>query len=195
MNIQAIKRACLARMTAVLLTAPDGKQWITSGQSVYPVEGLRLDLDGLEALFDLTEKKRANLYMREGTSDDARLDATDREGDEPAKEAGKLVYLDELFIALETGRGIVYIPEGPIKHVKDDKRFYVVRWHDSGPLVAVFQGLFVEALCVPLGNGDAESINRSATRMGAPRYVWPDRNAEAAVAERAAEAMMKRIEE
>lgn len=191
MNIQAIRKACVAQMLAMLLTAPNGSQWITNGQSVYHVEGLRLDLDGLDALFDLPEKKRLQMAMREGTSDDARLYQMDREGDEPAKPVGKLVYMDELVIALETSQGIVYIPESPIHHVKEDKRDYVVRWSENGPLVAVFKGLFVEALCVPLGNSYAESVSKLAASMGTAWYAWPDKAAEAAAAEAVAEEMMK----
>lgn len=187
MNLNAIKKACVARRRAMIMNAPDGGQWISSGQCCYPVEGMRMSLEALEALFNLSEKQRENMAFLCGPADDPRLCATEADGEEWAREAGKLVFMDAVFIALATPRGVMYIPNDPIKHIRDDYRRYAVRWRGGEPMVAVYGNLFVEALCLPLGNAEAAAANRTAAEMAGARYTWPENGTGGA--EEAAEAM------
>lgn len=188
MNIQAIKRNCLARRVALLLTNPSGAQLVFNGQTAYPVEGLRLDAEGLEALFNLSVKQRDNMLIAEKPNDDGRFSTLRGSmGEEEVREIGRIVYYDSIYIALASWKGMLYIPLDPIRHIKEDYRAFAVRWKDGAPVVVVYGNLFVEAVCVPLGNRDAEKIQEIAGRMAAPGYRWPDEERDAADAEAEAE--------
>ena len=194
MNLQAIKRNCVARRIAKILDTPSGEQWVTNGQSAWLIEGLRLDVDAMEALFNLTEKKRADMIMGETENDDGRFYSGALPGDEQAIEVGRIVYLDEIYIALTSSGGMLYVPIEPIKHIREDYRSFAVRWMEETPLVAVYDGMFVGAMCVPLGTWDAAKLNSIAGQIAAPHYRWPDSKDHAARAEADAEKMMKDME-
>ena len=190
MNLNAIKRNCVARRVAKILDAPCGEQWVTNGQSAWLVEGLRLDADALEALFDLPEKKRADMVTGEMKTEDERFYSGALSDDETAREVGRIVYLDEIYIALTSSGGTLYVPIEPIRHIREEYRTFAVRWLDDTPMVAVYQGMFVTALCVPLGTWDAAKLNSIAGEIAAPHYRWPEKkDAATERAEAAAEAM------
>lgn len=192
-NIQAIKRNCVARRIVKIYDAPSGEQWVTNGQTAWLIEGLRLDEDALEALFNLPEKKRADMCVVEAKSDDIRLYSEELSTDEQAREVGRIVYLDEIYIALTSSGGMLYVPIDPIKHIREDYRSFAVRWKDDTPLVAVYEGMFISALCVPLGTRDAAKLNSIAGEIAAPHYRWPDKMDDAARAEVEAEKLAGRM--
>lgn len=115
MNINAIKRNCKAKQMAVILDSLSGSQWITNGVSAYLVEGLRLDVEAVQKLFDLTDKQIAKMDMVERPISDPRFCDTPCEGEEETREAGAVLFRDEIYIGLPSSAGMLYIPYSPIR--------------------------------------------------------------------------------
>lgn len=193
MNITAIKRHCVARRRAVILDTIRGEQWITNGVTAWVVEGLRLNEEAVEALFDLSEKQRRNMIIVQKPTADLRYTAQNTPGEESTDEAGRMEYMGETFIALPSSPGMLFIPETEIKHIKEDSRFYAVRWGENGQYVAVYNGFFCEALVMPLDNRSAEEMQKMAMKMAAPVYRWNEVSDAAADAEAAAEALIGKM--
>lgn len=192
MNIQHIKRECVSRRTAIIQNVVGGGQWISDGIAAWPVEGIRVDAEGLSALFNLTEKQKAKIQMRESVVTDPRYSLFRKDGEEGSDELGAILCGGEIIIALKSVRGNLFIPYSSVKHIKDENRFYGVRWDGNRPLVAVYRGFKAEAIVVPLSNGWSDLLQHRAERMAAQRYEWPDKAAEA---EAAAEAMLAHAED
>lgn len=165
MNIQAIKRNCVARGTARIIETVYRTQWISDGNSGWPVYGIKLTAEGLMELFNLSNKQRAEIGFYESVSPDERFTRDKMPMEEMTKEAAVLMLYGQLVVALYSHAGMVFIPYEPIRHIKEDYRRYAIRWKDGRPLVAVYQGMFCEALVVPCGNGDAEAARKIAEDM------------------------------
>lgn len=174
MNIAAIKRNCKARETARIYNIVHGGQWISNGQSAFLVEGLTIpDADALAALFDLGLKQIETWYMGESAGLDPRFRREPVPGEEQVKVAGAQVWGDEVYLAMPTSRGLLWVPFEPVRHIKEDARGYAVRWSESGrPLVAVYNGLLCQVLILPLKEPSA--LQRHARAMAAPLYKWDD---------------------
>lgn len=177
---------------AVIQNAVGAGQWISDNISAWPVEGIRLDVDGLKALFNLTKKQETKIQMREAVVADPRYARYMMEDEEQSDELGAMMIGGELFLALKSARGNLFIPYSSVKHIKDENRFYGVRWGYGRPLVAAYNGLTCAALVLPLSNDWGDLLQHRAERMAAPRFVWPD---EADEAEAAAEAMLAHAED
>jgi hypothetical protein len=65
MKLTAIKKLCVDKRTFVIINTPEGRQWLTDGSNVYPVEGVRIHSDSIPALFDLTKKQADSMQIRE----------------------------------------------------------------------------------------------------------------------------------
>ena len=200
MNINAIKRNCAARKTAVIYNAIGHRgQWISDGRNAFRVDGLKLDEDALAALFDLSDKKRLAWIMGERPVTDPRFGAVPVEGEEDTDVVGAQVFCDEVFLALPSRRGLLYIPFEPVRHIKEDKRRYAVRWANDRPLVAVYGDLTCSVLVLPVADEDALTLQRLAGKMAGDPYLREYRGmgdeADAATAEDAAEAMIRQMEQ
>lgn len=193
MNINAIKRNCKATHMAVILDSMAGGQWITNGSTAYLVEGLRLDLEAVVKLFDLTDKQRDKMIMTEKPTSDPRFSFMPVEGEEETREAGAMVFRDAIYIGLPSSAGMLYIPYEAIRHIKADYRRYAIRWRHGRPMVAVYADMLCSALMMPLDNRSAEEMRGIARKLSEPTYEWPDPEQEAADAEAEAEAMLARM--
>ena len=195
MNINAIKRNCKAASQAVILDSLSGGQWITNGTTAWLVEGLRMTVEAVEALFNLTNKQKNDMAIVEKPTSDPRFCFTTYEGEEDAEEAGAVLYRDAVYIGLNSRGGMLFIPFEPIRHIKEKYRHYAVRWRNDRPMVAVYEDMFCAALVMPLDNRSAGEMRDIARRLSAPNYEWPDAEQDAADAEAAAEAMLRGMDE
>ena len=193
MNINAIKRNCKAAQMAVILDSLRGSQWITNGTTAYLVEGLRLDVEAVAKLFDLTDKQRGKMSMAEKATSDPRFCETPFDEEEETREAGAMVFRDAIYIGLPSSAGMLYIPYEAIRHIKADYRRYAIRWRHGRPMVAVYADMLCSALMMPLDNRSAEEMRGIARKLSEPTYEWPDPEQEAAEAEAEAEAMLARM--
>ena len=185
MNIAAIKRECVSQRKAVIVNSTYGGQWVSDGVAAWPICGLKLTVKGLEELFNLSEKQLDKILIVESKSEDMRFERYQMAGEEQTDEAGALDYRGQLFLALPSERGNLFIPYNYVKHIRSDYRGYGIRWDCGRPLVAVYDGFEVGALVNPMSDGNAEILHEAAARLAAPRFVWPEEDA--AEAERRAE--------
>lgn len=188
MNIQAIKRNCVASGTARVIETVYRTQWISDGNSAWPVYGIKLTAEGLMELFNLSNKQRAETGFYESVSPDDRFTRDKMPLEETTREAAVLMLYGQLVVALPSSAGMLFIPFEPIRHIKADYRRYAIRWKDGRPLVAVYQGMFCEALVVPCGNTDAEAARKMAEDMLLV-FHWRDGKPEEAEADAVDEAV------
>jgi len=193
MNINAIKRNCKATSRAIILDSMADGQWITNGTTAWLVEGLRMTVEAVEALFNLTNKQKNDMAIVEKPTTDPRFSYVPFDGEEETEEAGAVVYQDAIYIALPSRGGMLFIPYEPIKHIKDRYRHYAVRWMRGRPMVAVYEDMFCAALVMPLDNRSAGEMREIARKLAGPTYEWPDPERDAADAEAEAEAMLARM--
>lgn len=192
MNINAIKRQCKARGYANILTAPDGRQWISNGVAAWPVESLQIDRDGLASLFNLSEKQRGKMAIIETNTKSRIYSIETVPGEIAADVLGAFRFCGAMVIALETPMGAVYIPEEPIAHVREDAMWFSVRlMNDGNPVVAVYDGLLCAGLVTPFEvNNEDDPVWRAARKMSARPYIRAETAAEA---EEQAEALAREI--
>lgn len=198
MNLNAIKRSCKAAGRAIIFNTPGG-QWITNGNAAFLIRGVRIDADSIPHLFNLTEKQIAKMTIASRHEPDPRYTQEPYPEEENAEEIGAAYYpgTDAACVALKTVRGVIWIMESEVSHIKPDRRSYAVRWLDGAPpaLVAVYNGLLCEALVLPLHNQYQDALNRMAARLAGQTWRWPDPEEEAAEAEAAAERLAREMSE
>lgn len=190
MNINAIRRNCMKRRTAIIMDAPYS-QWICNGTAAWLVEGLRVDEEAVAALFNLTHKQRDDMYIRQNPMKDPRWSTDWVDGEETAKEAGMLLYHGDVFVAIRCSEGVLWIHYDAVKHIKEDYRAFAVRWKNGEPIVAVYGDLFCEALVMPLDNRSSGEMHEMAAKMAGAAWKYPDPEKEAAEAEEAAEDLFR----
>ena len=105
MQLQKIKKACMAYLTCTIIHAESG-DWISNGLAMYSADGVPMTPDTLAALWGLTSKERDALSIREGAAEDMGYeeDAISNVSDGDDVE---LVYRD----AIESGGKVVRIYE------------------------------------------------------------------------------------
>ena len=187
MNLNAMKRNCKARGRITIMNVLHGGQWISDGVAAWPVEHVRIDEEAVVSLFNLSEKQRDKLYIRETIQSDERFRAYPLDGEEELMPLGLMEWSGGLWCALKSRDGVLYIEDAPIEHLKRDYIRFAARWAFGRPLVAVYDGLGMAAIILPAENGWARKIQGKAASMAMPAYVWPDAEDEAAEAEEEAE--------
>lgn len=175
MKLNAIKQCCMETKHCGVITAADGAQWLSDGWNFWRVCGFRIDADSVPELFGLTLKQ---LYMLE-INDIHRTDpvfcnnyTTDAE---PLMELRDVWAYDSMLKALEVGNGdgVLFIPEDAMKpaRIAESTAFVPVYTNSGAMLVAVCNGLFIDALLLPVNRDTAESITRALGRIAALR-AW-----------------------
>ena len=190
MKLSAIRKLCVKTRTIILFDGPDATQWICNGYAAWPVDGVRLDGDGLPALFDLTEKQRRDFIIKQADAPDGRWSLVRVDGEEPLDELGAIWWEDALYLALRSSRGVMLVPAELFKpvRVKDGEIGYFARWRDGRPMVAAYGDLLCAALAAPVSNETADMIMAVARRVvTSAAFSWPDPERDAAEAEAAAE--------
>lgn len=193
MNLNAIKRNCMALGNAILMNAPGG-QWISNGRAAWPVEAVELDEEAVACLFNLSEKQRNKMHIREMRQGDMRFTDWPMDGEEELEALGILEWCGEDWWALRSSRGVLFVEDAPIHHLKRDYLRFCARWEGGRPLIAVYDGMGLEALVVNAGDSDARRMNALAGKIAAPAYMEDVGDAEAEAAEAEAEALARRME-
>lgn len=198
MNLNAIKRCCADTKWADIITDGNGDQWICNLAANYRISGIKLDDEGLVALFDLTDKQKGEWTIREDTTDDRRLSAYPDDGDEPLEWIGSVMLGDAELCVLEGARGILMVNRALLKPTKEKyRRLFLRTWEGHDPAVAVFEDVMCTALVMPIsGYGEATTQALCEKIVGGP-WIVPIESGEkqAANAEAAAERMMEATKE
>ena len=137
-------------------TDADGEnvyQWLGDGRSAYPLVGLPvMDVENICAMFDITEKKREKLIMRQMDAPDTMnwedTDPLERQIGDP-----KLCvrYDGRDLLPLETTAGITFIQEKYLLPLDglEYMRLYERRGTDGGLYIVAKIGMILQAVIMP----------------------------------------------
>lgn len=138
-------------------------QWLGDGKSAYPLVGLpTMDVENICAMFDITDKKREKLVMRQFDAPDTMnwedTDTHERRIDDP-----KLCvrYDGRDLLPLETSAGITFIQEKYLLPLDglDYMQLYE-RKSDSGGLYIVAKiGMILQAIIMPMDLPDRDFMD------------------------------------
>ena len=138
-------------------TDADGEnvyQWLGDGRSAYPLVGLPvMDVENICAMFDITEKKREKLIMRQMDAPDTMnwedTDPLERQIGDP-----KLCvrYDGRDLLPLETTAGVTFIQEKYLLPLDglEYMRLYERRGTDGGLYIVAKIGMILQAVIMPM---------------------------------------------
>ena len=181
MNIQAIRTTCKRQGICTLIThAATGQQWISDGAGAYPVEGIEISKAALPALCNFDANELDKILLSETVSADERFSLEPVPHEQNCEDLGMVYALGQLFRALRTPNGILFIEAAELRPVegKDGIDRFAVRENESGKLLAAYRGLLAKALIVPTSPGMHSHIMDaldSFLRIGADR-TWINRS-------------------
>ena len=144
-------------------TDADGEivyQWLGDGRSAYPLVGLPvMDVENICAMFDITEKKREKLIMRQMDAPDTMnwedTDPLERQIGDP-----KLCvrYDGRDLLPLETTAGITFIQEKYLLPLDglEYMRLYERRGTDGGLYIVAKIGMILQAVIMPMDLPDKD---------------------------------------
>ena len=169
MNLAKIKKRCVASRQWIIIDADDGNQWLSDGANCYAIVGIRLRESIIQDVFGLSDKQMDKMIVRA----EKRAGALYRTGTsvygEELEEMRTVWAYEQKIVALRNGDGLLYIPEDATLAAcgKDDfVYFYLARDEDGNLLVAVYRGMFCEALLSPVRDDIAEQISGQLARVG-----------------------------
>ena len=160
--------------------AATGQQWISDGAGAYPVEGIEISKAALPALCNFDANELDKILLSETVSADERFSLEPVPHEQNCEDLGMVYALGQLFRALRTPNGILFIEAAELRPVegKDGIDRFAVRENESGKLLAAYRGLLAKALIVPTSPGMHSHIMDaldSFLRIGADR-TWINRS-------------------
>lgn len=169
MNLAKIKKRCVASHQWIIIDGDDGNQWLSDGANSYAIVGIRLREGIIQDVFGLTDKQMDKMIVREEKRPGALYRAGTSVYGEELEEMRTVWAYKQKIVALRNGDGLLYIPEEAILAAcgKDDYvNFYLARDKDGNLLVAVYHGMFCEALLSPVRDDIAEEISKQLAKVG-----------------------------
>lgn len=169
MKLQAIKKRCLASRQLIIINGDDGAQWISDGANVYNIVGIRIRESFVQDVFALTDKQMDKMIIRTET----RPGPLYREGaqafGEELEEMRTVWAYDQKIYVLRNGGGILYVPEDAILAAckpEDYIRYRLSHDERGRLLVAIYRGVFCEALLSPVTEDVADDISDKLRKVG-----------------------------
>ena len=167
MNISAMKKVCMENKRVELMKNPrTGDVWISNGFAAYVTDAeIDVNAENVLHLFDLADaEEKKKPFVTQSVIKDTRF--WERCGvseiEELLKDLGAVWYGGELFRALLSRDGILFIPVEYLKPVKgkDYCEFYLRR-SDGNMMVAVYTDFFAAAMIAPAVGRLAEKMKES----------------------------------
>ena len=129
-------------------------QWLGDGKSAYPLVGLPvMDVENICAMFDITEKKREKLVMRQMDAPDT-MNWGDTAPLERQLEVPKLCvrYDGRELLPLETTEGVTFIQEKYLLPLDglEYMQLYERRGTDGGLYIVAKIGMILQAVIMPM---------------------------------------------
>lgn len=167
MNINAIKKICMENKRVELMKNPrTGDMWISNGFATYVADAeIDVNAENVLHLFDLADaEEKKKPFVTHNVIKDARF--WERCGvseiEELLKDLGAVWYGGELFRALLSKDGLLFIPVKYLKPVKgEDYCEFYLRRSDGGMIVAVYTDIFAAAMIRPIVGSLAEKMKES----------------------------------
>lgn len=138
-------------------------QWLGDGKAMYPLTGLPvMDLENICAMFDITEKKREKLVMRQTDAPDS-INLEDTAPLERGLDDPKLCvrYNGMDLLPLETTEGVTFIQEKYLLPMDglEYMRLYERRSTEGKLYIAAKIGMILQAVIMPMDLPGEEFMN------------------------------------
>ena len=169
MNLAKIKKRCVASHQWIIIDGDDGNQWLSDGANCYAIVGIRLQEGYIRDVFGLSDKQMDKMIVYTEKRPGDLYGAGRPFYGEELEEMRTVWAYEQKIVALRNGDGVLYIPEEAILAAcgKDDYvNFYLARDKDGNLLVAVYHGMFCEALLSPVRDDIAEGISKQLAMVG-----------------------------
>lgn len=169
MNLAKIKRRCTASRRWIIIEGDDGAQWLSDGANDYAIVGIRLRESYIPDVFGLTDKQADKMIIRTEKRPGALYRTDTAVYGEALEEVHTVWAYERKIVALRNADGVLYITEDAILAAckADDYVSYYLA-HDAGGRikVAVYHGMFCEALLSPVPDDIAEGISGCLAKLG-----------------------------
>lgn len=171
MNINAIKKICMENKRVELMKNPrTGDMWISNGFAAYVADAeIDVNKENVLHLFDLADaEEKKKPFVTQSVIKDVRF--WERCGvseiEELLKDLGAVWYGGELFRALLSQDGILFIPVKYLKPVKgEDYCGFYLRRSGGNMMVAVYTDFFATAMIMPIVGRIAEKMKESLVEI------------------------------
>lgn len=169
MNLAKIKKQCVASRQWIIIEGDDGAQWLSDGANDYAIVGIRLRESYIPDVFGLTDKQADKMIIRTEKRPGALYRTDTAVFGEALEEVRTVWAYDQKIVALRNAVGVLYIPEDAILAACKADDYVSYYLHDAGGCkkVAVYHGMFCEALLSPVRDDIAEQISGWLARLGA----------------------------
>lgn len=150
MKLQAIKKACLAFQEFTVINDANGRQWMSNGAAMWPIDGIRIDANSVPALFDLSKKQLDECKIREQNITNSMKTVEPVDGEEMLIDLGKVWENGVFFRALQSKEGVLYIDCGLEKPAENGRDLtYAKRQRGDWICIAVYDGMLASAIIMP----------------------------------------------
>lgn len=144
-------------------------QWLGDGFNLYKVEGFELRESAIASLFGLTRKQfeKCNICEKDVDREIYRDESYDGASDQ-LYHVGNVWYNEQVLMALRSSEGLLFLPQpsmGPVNYT--DGTDFRLRRQDGLQLIAVYNGLFCDALLLAVDTITAENVVEQMERITA----------------------------
>lgn len=167
MKLSRIKALCLENDIFEIIDGPGSVQWLGNGHHFFAVVGAKLDIDGVDQLLGVSEKKAAACQFNQyDYSTDGGFCGIWRDDEIDLQPIADVWGFGQQLLALEGPAGVLYVHYDALNALPQDaRRAYRLRDTARGWFVACYHGLACEALLSPLAYDDAQKLNKALARV------------------------------
>lgn len=173
MNLNAIKSCCLRTRKFKVINAEDGSQWLSNGQAAWIVEGVQITTGCLADLLNLSDRQIEKCEFETEETTDARYH---RDGtlttETYCDDIGAIWFNGWLYRAIQYQGRVMFLLAANLRPTENglaDAGYnrYEARIMDGDVKIAVYNGMFVEAILDPMPDAVAREIKAQATIISA----------------------------
>lgn len=168
MKLQQIRRNCMANKRFVIVNAGDGGQWLSDGLNYYRLVGMQLSESLIPNVFDLTDKQMGKMIVKTEERGETIFCQRYHVDGQALYELDWIWMYDQRIMLLDCEGTTLYVTEAALKagSYREWSNFYLVRDVNDEPMVALFNGVFCDALLSPLPADIARKISDRLTHLG-----------------------------
>lgn len=172
MKLNKIKALCLEAKRFTVVNGLDGVQWFSNNSSLWLCVGVRVECNILEDLFGLSVKQAEKCVFSGITKDGDEYGIAMADGEPELEYMGDVWDFEQQIMAFRSAEGLLFVRRAsaaPCK-ITGDTAFTLRMYEDDDgnrfPRVAVYHGMFCEALLRPIDKVYADDIVKRLARLG-----------------------------
>lgn len=176
MRLQAIKRRCLDTKKFFIINGQHC-QWMSDAINYYRIVGIWMEDDWVQDVFALTDKQMKKLIVQTERRREAIFAEDYPAIGEPVSWAGAVWAFEQVLYAFDYNGAMLYIPEAWAKpaNIEGATDYRLVCDDEGNLLIAVYNGMFCDAMLSPIPADIAKRISKALTELGSrPVYGAKD---------------------